>query len=120
MRPSETENEAFHVPRLLNLPALLEKKSYFLFGPRQAGKTSLIRCTLQEARVYDLLNTSVYLTLSQDPARIAQELTARDRIVVINEIQRLPPVRQPRAAEVGSGKYPSSSLHSIPRSSVER
>jgi predicted AAA+ superfamily ATPase len=80
MRPSETENEAFHVPRLLNLPALLEKKSYFLFGPRQAGKTSLIRCILQEARVYDLLNTSVYLTLSQDPGKRCQVCTLDNSI----------------------------------------
>ena len=31
------------VERILDLPALLEKKSYFLFGPRQTGKTFLIR-----------------------------------------------------------------------------
>ncbi len=40
-------------------------------------------------RVYDLLDASVYLALSQNPGRIAQELTPKDRIVVIDEIQRL-------------------------------
>ncbi len=78
------------VPRLPDLPALLEKRSYFLLGPRQTGKTSLIHRTLPAARVYDLLDTSVYLALSQAPGRLAQELGPKDRLVVIDEIQRLP------------------------------
>lgn len=79
-----------YVQRILDLPALMEKKSHFLFGPRQTGKTSLIFHTLKGAKVYDLLDTSIYLALSQSPGRIGQELTAEDRIVVIDEIQRLP------------------------------
>lgn len=79
-----------YVPRILDLPALMEKKSHFLFGPRQTGKTSLIYHTLKRVKVYDLLDSSIYLTLSQNPGRIGQELTAEDRIVVIDEIQRLP------------------------------
>jgi predicted AAA+ superfamily ATPase len=78
------------VERILDLPGLLKKKSHFLFGPRQTGKTFLIRQTLKDVRIYDLLDTSVYLALSQNPGRIAQELTPKDRIVVIDEIQRLP------------------------------
>ncbi len=89
------------VERFLNLPALVEKKSHFLLGPRQTGKSFLIRRSfqdrragpvraLQDARLYDLLDSSTYLTLSQDPGRIAQELSEKDRVVVIDEIQRLP------------------------------
>ena len=78
------------VERVLDLASLLEKKSYFLLGPRQTGKTFLIHHALKDARVYDLLDTSIYLALSQNPGRIAQEITARDQIVVIDEIQRLP------------------------------
>lgn len=77
------------VDRILDLPALLNKKSHFIFGPRQTGKTFLIQHTLKDVRVYDLLDTSVYLALSQNPGRIAQEITSKDRIVVIDEIQRL-------------------------------
>jgi predicted AAA+ superfamily ATPase len=78
------------VERILDLPALLEKKSYFLLGPRQTGKTFLIRHSFKDVRVYDLLDTSIYLALSQNPGRIAQEITPQDRIVAIDEIQRLP------------------------------
>ena len=79
-----------YVERLLKLPPLLEKKSYFLFGPRQTGKTFLIKKSLKGTKVYDLLDTSVFLALSQNPGRIEQEITPRDRLVVIDEIQRLP------------------------------
>jgi len=84
------DNGLPYVQRILDLPALMEKKSHFLFGPRQTGKTSLILHTLKGAKVYDLLDTSIYLALSQSPGRIGQELTAEDRVVVIDEIQRLP------------------------------
>jgi predicted AAA+ superfamily ATPase len=77
-------------PRLAKLPAWLEKKSHFLFGPRQTGKTFLIRQVLPRARVYDLLDNAVYLALSQRPGRLAEELSPRDGVVVIDEVQRLP------------------------------
>src|SRR5437867_2065974 len=76
--------------RRLELPTLLEKKSYFLLGPRQTGQTLPIPPTLPGVRVYDLLDTATYLTLSQNPGRIAEELAPEDRVVVIDEIQRLP------------------------------
>jgi len=79
-----------YIERILDLPPLLDKKSHFLFGPRQTGKTFLIQNTLKKARVYDLLDSSIFLALSREPARIAQELTPQDHLVVIDEIQRLP------------------------------
>jgi len=78
------------IPRVLDLAALLAKKSHFLFGPRQTGKTFLVRQALPGARVYDLLDSSVYLALSQHPGRIAEELGPRDTLIVIDEVQRIP------------------------------
>lgn len=86
----KTPNRSVYIERVLDLPSLLLKKSHFLFGPRQTGKTSLIRHSLKGVRSYDLLDTSVYLALSQNPGRISQELDPRDEIVVVDEIQRLP------------------------------
>jgi predicted AAA+ superfamily ATPase len=88
--PEPSASSPPRIERSLNLPALLEKKSHFLFGPRQTGKTFLIHHSLKGVRLYDLLDTSIYLTLSQNPGRIAQELTPADRVVAIDEIQRLP------------------------------
>ncbi|MBI3261607.1 MAG: ATP-binding protein [Acidobacteria bacterium] len=79
-----------YVDRLLNLSDLLARKSHFLFGPRQTGKSTLVLRQLAGARVYDLLDSTTYLALSRSPERIAQELAPGDRVVVIDEIQRLP------------------------------
>jgi predicted AAA+ superfamily ATPase len=78
------------VGRLLDLPALVARKSHFLLGPRQTGKTFLVRASMGKARIYDLLDSRTYLELSREPGRLGQELTEADRVVVIDEIQRLP------------------------------
>jgi len=71
MPPVYQENKQPYVERALDLNALLEKKSYFLLGPRQTGKTFLIGHSLKGVRVYDLLDTSVYLAMSQRPERLS-------------------------------------------------
>ena len=70
-----------YIARLVDLNALLTKKSHFLLGPRQTGKTFLIRRTLDNARVYDLLDSETYLSLSRNPGRISEEIQSQDRIV---------------------------------------
>ncbi|MBD3335067.1 MAG: DUF4143 domain-containing protein [Candidatus Eisenbacteria bacterium] len=84
------EERALEVSRSLDLRALLRKKSHFLFGPRQTGKTFLIRRTLPDVPVFDLLDASVLVALSGNPGRLGEEISPDDRIVVIDEIQRLP------------------------------
>lgn len=76
--------------RTLDLKALLQRKSHFLLGPRQTGKTTLIRHALPGVPVYDLLDSSVYLALSRDPGRLGEEIAEGTSVVVIDEIQRLP------------------------------
>jgi predicted AAA+ superfamily ATPase len=88
----EAMDPALYVERALDLPALLARKSHFLLGPRQTGKSTLVRRQLPQARVYDLLDSTVYLALSQRPGRLAEEMAPRDRLVVIDEVQRLPDI----------------------------
>ena len=78
------------LPRCLDLAALVARKSHFLLGPRQTGKSHLLRRALPKARIYDLLDSSVFLDLSARPGRLAEELGPQDKLVVIDEIQRLP------------------------------
>jgi uncharacterized protein len=75
--------------RILNINELLKNRSYFLFGPRGVGKSTLIEQTLPEAKVYDLLDASQFQRLLLEPTLISQETTA-DTLVVIDEIQKLP------------------------------
>ncbi len=82
--------ESVVIKRVLDPTALLARRSHFLLGPRQTGKTFLIRHALANTRVYDLLDSSTYLALSREPGRLAQELGPGVNEVVIDEIQRLP------------------------------
>jgi len=76
----------------LQLAPLLAMKSFFLFGPRATGKTTLVRQQLAKtATVIDLLDSRYFLRLSSDPHELESLIAggAFD-IVVIDEIQRLP------------------------------
>lgn len=77
-------------PRTLNLPELLSKSNYFLFGPRSTGKSSLIKQTLHQAQVIDLLDDAVYEELSKRPGALLELIINRKQIVVIDEVQKLP------------------------------
>jgi len=79
--------------RVLNLKNLLSKKSFFLFGPRATGKSTLIKKDLaKSAMVIDLLNSRFYLRLLDSPYDLESIINSRDKneIIVIDEIQRVP------------------------------
>ena len=78
MAPVADQPEAW-VPRVLDVAGLLARRSHFLLGPRLTGKTSLVRNRLKNAKLYDLLDSSVYLALSQNPGRLAAYSADRDR-----------------------------------------
>lgn len=79
-----------YIPRFIDLKKILDKKSCFLFGPRQTGKSLLIRRTIPECRVYNLLESETYLKFSRAPQRLRQECGPGDKYVVIDEVQKLP------------------------------
>ncbi len=79
-------------PRILDLPKLLEKKSHFLFGPRATGKTTLIENALPDAQVVDLLHAQTHLRLVRNPSLLEESITDATRIVVIDEVQKLPAI----------------------------
>ena len=76
--------------RSLNLSALLQKKTHFLFGPRSVGKTTLIKEQLSKALYIDLLDSNYYLRLAQNPNMLSEFIQKQHSIVVIDEIQKLP------------------------------
>lgn len=80
------------IERCLDLADLLARKSFFLFGPRATGKSTLIRQQLaQEATIIDLLDSRNYLKLAGRPHELEAICAAgKGRIVVVDEIQRLP------------------------------
>ena len=79
-----------YVQRIVNILKLLESKSYFLFGPRQTGKSELIKNQLGNVLTYNLLESDTYQELSASPRRLRDSITDKDRIVVIDEVQKIP------------------------------
>lgn len=78
--------------RTINLP---ENQSFFLFGARQTGKSTLIQDKYKEAWFVNLLHSDVYQNYLKTPEQFRRE--ASDKIekqglsrIVIDEIQRLP------------------------------
>lgn len=78
-----------YIERIVDVAGVLQEKSCFLFGPRQCGKSSLIRETLNGAAVFDLLDAETYLRLSRRASYLG-EAADGSVPVVIDEIQKLP------------------------------
>lgn len=78
-----------YIERFLDVKSILAKKSVFLFGPRQCGKSSLIDHCFSELPLFDLLSSETFIRLSQEPSYI-ETICGECRLAVIDEIQKLP------------------------------
>ena len=61
------------IKRLLKAP----DRSFFLFGPRGVGKTTWLKNVLAEAVYFDLLESSLFLELSQNPDHLGPMIGER-------------------------------------------
>lgn len=71
----------------------LAGESCFLWGPRQTGKSTLLRTLFPDAPAYDLLSSREFRRLSADPGVFAEECAAlpdKRQPVIVDEIQKLP------------------------------
>lgn len=77
--------------RRLQLPEK-PKQSFFLWGPRQAGKTTLLKATYPDAFRIDLLKTDALMRYLQSPAILREQVShlPASMVVVIDEIQKAP------------------------------
>lgn len=66
--------------------------SFFLWGPRQIGKSSLLRARYPEAHYRDLLMTDLYLRYLQRPGLLREEMESAQpgAFVILDEIQKVP------------------------------
>ncbi len=85
------------IERILKLPKQL-KESFFFWGPRQAGKSSLLKELYPDSYYIDLLMTSEYLKYLEKPWLLREELLILienknlnlHKPIIIDEIQRVP------------------------------
>ena len=78
--------------RWLNIPNNTEE-SYFLWGPRQTGKSTFLHEHFKKSIYYDLLLADEFERLSRDPTLVRKELLAQksiDNPVIIDEVQSIP------------------------------
>jgi predicted AAA+ superfamily ATPase len=82
--------------RIQNL-ALSSEETCFFLGPRQTGKSTLLKSLFPKARIYDLLLSTQYERLTRHPGIIREECLASNVTgetqkdpIIIDEIQKIP------------------------------
>lgn len=80
-----------YIPRLLDLEKYLKKRTCFLFGPRQTGKSSLIKQSLKNSYYINLLRSSDRLPFQKEPGLIHDIVRQNSAMfIIIDEIQKVP------------------------------
>lgn len=90
-------NSSSYIHRSVQVKEKLAHKSQFLLGPRMTGKTSYIQHELSSmvSLTWNLLDGRLRMRVLSDPGLLREEIEARnlqDCIVVIDEIQKAPPL----------------------------
>lgn len=77
------------IERIINIP---KSQSFFLFGPRQTGKTTFLKAHFKEAFWINLLDDSTFQKLLRAPNLLLEIVRARplDQWIIIDEIQKIP------------------------------
>jgi predicted AAA+ superfamily ATPase len=77
--------------RKLTLPQK-PNQSFFLWGPRRTGKTTLLKEYYPDALRIDLLKTDELMRYTKEPFRLREEVAAlpQDRFIVVDEVQKAP------------------------------
>lgn len=82
--------------RILDLSNILERKSVFLFGPRQTGKTTWLKASYPKALYINLLSKKVYDDYLRRSNALESDIELYlkraniSNIVIIDEIQKIP------------------------------
>ena len=78
--------------RIIDIQKTIQRKSLFLFGPRQTGKSFYLKKHFKNALYYDLLKTDLFFRLVSKPSLLREEILAipDDKIIIIDEVQKLP------------------------------
>ncbi len=68
------------------------KKSFFLWGQRQTGKSSLLKETFPECTFINLLDSNEFLDYSKNPSLLRERLShvKSGELVLIDEVQKIP------------------------------
>ena len=75
------------VPRIIDFDPILKRKSLLLLGPRQTGKSTLLRSRLKDAYTIDLLKSSTFQELIKNPNAFSEIVAALCQCEQVNFTQ---------------------------------
>ncbi len=79
------------ISRNTHLEAILGKKSVLVLGARGTGKSFYLRNQLRNLHIINLLNSTQFLPLQQNPSLLEEIVQAHPgKIIAIDEIQKIP------------------------------
>lgn len=82
--------------RYIDLDPVLKRKSLFLFGPRQTGKSTLPKTRYPNALYINLLVARDYQAYLSNPSRLQEvvgyylDSKKHENLIIIDEIQKIP------------------------------
>lgn len=81
--------------RILNIDKIISRKSLFLLGPRQSGKSTYLSLKYKDAFTINLLKAKEYFKFKADPSLFSEEikyqiLNNKKTLFIIDEIQKIP------------------------------
>lgn len=78
------------IPRFFHPPS----KSFFLFGPRGTGKSTLLRTSFPKALWIDFLRPDVFRSYLARPERLYEVIEGQQKasVVIIDEVQNIPQI----------------------------
>lgn len=71
---------------------VIPENSFFLFGPRGTGKSTILKETFKDALYIDLLDNEEFRIFSAYPEKIGEVVAANKekKVVIVDEIQKVP------------------------------
>jgi uncharacterized protein len=78
------------IKRIIPVERILKRKGVLLLGPRRTGKSFFIKHQLKPDRIINLLESETFRRMSARPELLREIIKETDKIVAIDEIQKLP------------------------------
>jgi len=96
-----------------------QRESFFILGPRQTGKSTLVRTRLEEKKYFEinLIEDSLLKKYSQDPDQLIKDVEfqieeEKVKHIFIDKIQKIPQLLNPIQAMID--KHKVQFIHSGP------